>query len=115
MEDLKFTITVGHDDRDGNAVPIARRVRALGYAERAMARLCGGVTRDSRRSGLWVNPDGETVYETVTSLSAVYTGVDSDKIASAIDGIARSIAEMLNQHSVMIERSRVMLTMVGPK
>ena len=111
--DIRFTVTFGHKTRDGDTLPSARIENARVYALGALAALLGGASATDLR-GAWVNAQGTTIVESATALRAIFTHGDPDAARRGVEAIARALATMLDQDSVMVERERVNCAFLSP-
>jgi len=113
MNDIRYTVTFGHKTARGDALPFARVENARVYALGALARLLGGANATDLR-GAWVNSEGTTIVESATAMRAIFTHGDPDAADRGVESIARAIASMLDQESVMVEKERVNCAFLSP-
>ena len=113
MESTRHTLTFGHTDSTGDALPSRRISRAREYAIRAVCQAVGGAS-SSQRAGAWVAPSGDLVHEMCTEVVGISRGDNLNDVAGAMQLIARTIGMMLAQNCVMVTAESVNCEFVKP-
>ena len=113
MKSTRHTLTFGHTDSAGDALPAARINRAREYAIRAVCQAMGGAS-SIQRAGAWVAPSGELVHELSTEIVGISREDNLNDVEGAMQLIARTVGMMLAQHSVMVTSEIVNCEFVEP-
>jgi hypothetical protein len=111
--DIRYTLTFGHTDSEGDALPSRRISRARAYAIRAVCQAVGGAS-SVQRAGAWVAPSGELIHEMCTEVMGISRGDNLNDVEGAMQLIARTVGMMLAQHSVMVTSESVNCEFVRP-